>query len=54
MPAMSRKRRIKPRRGGRAVIFDTDYDSLVIHNADATCMERITAAWDESFVHTGN
>jgi ubiquinone/menaquinone biosynthesis C-methylase UbiE len=39
------------RPGGRAVILDTDYDSLVIHTEDAPRMARVLSAWDEHFVH---
>jgi arsenite methyltransferase len=41
------------RPGGRVVVLDTDYDSLVIHTSDATRMGRVVAAWDEHFVHAG-
>lgn len=40
---------LKP--GGRAVIMDTDYDSLVIHTEDRARMDRVLAAWEEHFVH---
>lgn len=39
------------RPGGRAVIVDTDYGSLVIHTEQPARMARILAAWDEHFVH---
>jgi len=39
------------RPGGRAVILDTDYGSLVIHTEDAARMARVLSAWDEHFVH---
>jgi arsenite methyltransferase len=39
------------RPGGRAVILDTDYGSLVIHTADQPRMARILHAWDEHFTH---
>lgn len=39
------------RPGGRAVIVDTDYQSLVIHTEHHERMQRIMAAWDEHFVH---
>ena len=35
------------RPGGRAVIVDTDWDSLVWHSRDLTRTSRILAAWDE-------
>jgi len=41
------------RPGGRAVVLDTDYDSLVIHTEDAARMERVSSAWNEHFVHAG-
>lgn len=39
------------RPGGRAVILDTDYGSLVIHTEDAPRMNRVLSAWNEHFVH---
>jgi SAM-dependent methyltransferase len=39
------------RPGGRAVIVDTDYGSLVIHTEDKPRMARVLAAWNEHFVH---
>ena len=39
------------RPGGRAVILDTDYASLVIHTEQSERMARVLAAWDEHFVH---
>jgi ubiquinone/menaquinone biosynthesis C-methylase UbiE len=39
------------RPGGRVVILDTDYGSLVIHTEDEVRMKRILSAWDEHFVH---
>ncbi|MGA2880636.1 MAG: methyltransferase domain-containing protein [Bryobacteraceae bacterium] len=39
------------RPGGRALILDTDYGSLVIHTEDAARMARLLAAWDHHFVH---
>ena len=41
------------RPGGRALILDTDYDSLVMNTRDQARMDRIMAAWDEHFVHAG-
>ena len=41
------------RPGGRAVILDTDYGSLVIHTGNKARMERVLSAWDEHFVHAG-
>lgn len=37
--------------GGRVVVVDTDYGSLVIHTQDEVRMQRILSAWDEHFVH---
>jgi len=39
------------RPGGRALIIDTDFDSLVLHSDDRALTERILTAWDEHFVH---
>jgi arsenite methyltransferase len=39
------------RRGGRACIVDTDYDSLVIHTEHPERMRRVLEAWDAHFVH---
>jgi arsenite methyltransferase len=41
------------RPGGRILIMDTDYGSLVIHTKDEVRMARILSAWDEHFVHSG-
>ena len=38
------------RPGGRAIIVDTDWDSLVWHSGDAARMGRVRAAWDEHLV----
>jgi arsenite methyltransferase len=38
---------LKP--GGRAVIVDTDWDSIVWNAADRTLMDRVLAAWCERF-----
>ena len=38
------------RPGGRALIVDTDWDSIVWHSADRARMERILAAWNEHLV----
>jgi arsenite methyltransferase len=40
------------RPGGRAVILDTDYGSLVIHTEDQARMDRVLAAWDHHFAHS--
>jgi ubiquinone/menaquinone biosynthesis C-methylase UbiE len=39
------------RPGGRAVILDTDYGSLIVHTEDAARMSRVLSAWDKHFVH---
>jgi arsenite methyltransferase len=41
------------RPGGRVLIMDTDYGSLVIHTKDQLRMERVLSAWNEHFVHAG-
>lgn len=41
------------RPGGRVVVLDTDYGSLVIHTENEARMERVLSAWGEHFVHAG-
>jgi arsenite methyltransferase len=41
------------RPGGRVVLLDTDWGSLVIHTKDEVRTERILSAWNEHCVHTG-
>jgi arsenite methyltransferase len=41
------------RPGGRAVVMDNDYGSLVIHTEHEARMKRILSTWDEHFVHAG-
>jgi arsenite methyltransferase len=41
------------RPGGRAVVMDNDYGSLVIHTENESRMKRVLSAWDEHFVHRG-
>jgi arsenite methyltransferase len=41
------------RSGGRAIVVDTDYGSLVIHTQDEARMGRMLSAWNEHFVHAG-
>src|SRR6266404_413855 len=41
------------RPGGRVVVLDTDYDSLVIYTESQARMERGLSAWNEHFVHAG-
>ncbi len=38
-------RALKP--GGRAVIFDSDWDSVVWHSSDSERMRRVMKAWEE-------
>lgn len=38
------------RPGGRALILDTDWDSMVWHTEDRARMDRILAAWNEHLV----
>ena len=42
---------LKP--GGRALILDTDYDSLVLRTESSELTARILEAWDEHFEHRG-
>ena len=39
------------RPGGRVLIVDTDWDSVVWHGADPTLTARILKAWEEHLVH---
>jgi arsenite methyltransferase len=39
------------RSGGRIVVMDTDYGSLVIHTENEARMELVLSAWNEHFVH---
>jgi arsenite methyltransferase len=39
------------RPGGRALVLDTDWDSIVWASSDEECMDRVLAAWDEHLVH---
>ncbi|CAN5358566.1 hypothetical protein BH24ACT9_BH24ACT9_12740 [soil metagenome] len=38
------------RPGGRALVLDTDWDSIVWHSTDVTRMQRLLAVWDEHLV----
>src|SRR2546429_8218525 len=44
--ALSEARRVL-RRGGRLLVLDTDWDSIVWASSDANRMRRVLAAWDE-------
>ena len=48
--ALSELRRVL-RLGGRALVLDTDWDSVVWHVADRQRHRRIMAAWEEHLVH---
>jgi arsenite methyltransferase len=48
--ALSQLRRVL-RPGGRALVLDTDWDSVVWHAADRQRHRRIMAAWEEHLVH---
>ncbi|MBO0876880.1 MAG: methyltransferase domain-containing protein [Pseudonocardia sp.] len=43
------RRVVRP--GGRALVLDTDWDSLVWHTADRELHRRVVAAWEEHLVH---
>jgi arsenite methyltransferase len=47
--ALSELRRVL-RLGGRALVLDTDWDSVVWHSSDPERMRRVLAAWDEHLV----
>jgi ubiquinone/menaquinone biosynthesis C-methylase UbiE len=38
------------RSGGRLLVLDTDWDSIVWHSSDRARMQRVLAAWDEHLV----
>lgn len=38
------------RPGGRALVLDTDWDSIVWHSGDSLRMQRVLDAWDEHLV----
>ena len=41
------------RPGGRVVVLDSDYGSLVIYTENVARMERVLSARNEHFVHAG-
>ena len=47
MPAALTELRRVLRRGGRALVLDTDWDSLVWHTRDRELHRRVMAAWEE-------
>ena len=48
--ALTELRRVL-RTGGRAVVLDTDWDSVVWHVADRELHRRVMAAWEKHLVH---
>jgi arsenite methyltransferase len=48
--ALTELRRVL-RTGGRALVLDTDWDSVVWHTADRALHARVMAAWEEHLVH---
>jgi SAM-dependent methyltransferase len=50
--ALAEARRVL-RPGGRLLILDTDWDSIVWHSGDEERMRRMLAAWDEHLAHPG-
>ena len=49
--ALAELRRVV-RDGGRALVLDTDWDSVVWHVADRERHRRVMAAWEEHLVHS--
>jgi len=37
--------------GGRVLVLDTDWDSIVLHSSDRARTERVLKAWEEHLVH---
>jgi ubiquinone/menaquinone biosynthesis C-methylase UbiE len=51
IPAALEELRRALRHGGRALVLDTDWDSVVWHVADRELHRRVMAAWDEHLAH---
>jgi arsenite methyltransferase len=41
------------RPGGRVVVLDSDYGSLIIHTENDARMKRVLSVWNEHFAHAG-